>query len=174
MAQQRRAEQRKKEAQKNMLKKIGMVCIPVLALIGLFVIGTMDFDKDSSAETTTAASTTNSAETTTTSDSAESTTEAASTYLTDEELTVKDGDTVNIDYIGYIGGEEFEGGNTKEQGTDLVIGSGDYIDDFEEQLIGAHPGDVVEVRVTFPEDYYNETYAGQDALFITTVNGIYE
>ena len=81
---------------------------------------------------------------------------------------------LNIDYIGYIGGEEFEGGNTKEQGTDLVIGSGDYIDDFEEQLIGAHPGDVVEVRVTFPEDYYNETYAGQDALFITTVNGIYE
>ena len=55
-----------------------------------------------------------------------------------------------------------------------MIGSGNYIDDFEEQLIGAHPGDNVEVNVTFPEDYGNEELNGQDAVFEVTVNGIYE
>lgn len=165
MAQQRRAEERKKESQKNAVKKVGMVCVPILVLLGLFAIGTMDFDAKDSDETTTAA---------TIEETEESSTEATATFLTDEELTVADGDTVNIDYVGYIGGEEFSGGNTQGMGTDLVIGSGSYIDDFEEQLIGSHPGDTVEVRVTFPDDYYEESLAGQEALFITTVNGIYE
>ena len=59
-------------------------------------------------------------------------------------------------------------------GTDLVIGSGSYIDDFEDQLIGAHPGDQVDVSVTFPEDYGVEELNGKEALFQVTVNGIYE
>ncbi len=95
-------------------------------------------------------------------------------YSTDTALTVEDGDTVNIDYVGTVDGEEFSGGNTNGAGTDLVIGSGSYIDDFEDQLIGAHPGDTVEVTVTFPEDYGVEELNGKEAVFTVTVNGIYE
>jgi len=56
----------------------------------------------------------------------------------------------------------------------LCCSSGSYIDDFEEQLIGSHPGDVVEVNVTFPENYGNESLNGKDAVFEVTVNGIYQ
>lgn len=66
------------------------------------------------------------------------------------------------------------GGDTQGQGTDLTIGSGSYIDDFEDQLIGAHPGDKVEVKVTFPENYGNDELNGKEATFKVTVNGIYE
>ena len=100
-------------------------------------------------------------------------TEAAS-YNTDSSLEIKDGDTVNIDYVGKIDDVAFDGGSTDGQGADLVIGSGTYIDNFEEQLIGAHPGDEVEVKVTFPEDYQAEDLAGKEAVFDVTVNGIYE
>ena len=94
--------------------------------------------------------------------------------LTDASLTAEDGDTLNIDYVGTIDGVEFDGGNTEGAGTDLTIGSGAYIDDFEQQLIGAHPGDTVEVNVTFPEDYGMDELNGKDAVFTVTVNGIYE
>lgn len=100
-------------------------------------------------------------------------TEAAS-YNTDSSLEVKDGDKVNIDYVGKIDDVAFDGGSTNGQGTDLVIGSGSYIDNFEEQLIGAHPGDEVKVTVTFPDDYGAEELAGKEAVFDVTVNGIYE
>lgn len=79
-------------------------------------------------------------------------TEAAS-YNTDSSLEVTDGNKVNIDYVGKIDGVAFDGGSTDGKGTDLVIGSGTYIDNFEEQLIGAHPGDKVEVTVIFPVLY---------------------
>ena len=84
------------------------------------------------------------------------------------------GDTVNIDYVGTVDGVEFDGGNTNGAGTDLTIGSGQYIDDFEEQLIGAHVGDTVEVNVTFPDNYGNEELNGKDAVFEVVINGIYE
>lgn len=174
MAQQRRAAERKKEAQKTMVKKVITICVPILILALLFYIGIGGFSKNSSDETTTAAETETTTTDSNTSDNSEEATTESPSYLTDEDLTVKDGDTVNIDYIGYVAGEEFSGGNTNGAGTDLVIGSNSYIDDFEEQLIGAHPGDQVEVRVTFPEDYHEESLAGQEALFLTTVNGIYE
>lgn len=86
---------------------------------------------------------TEAADTTTTPEATE-----APSYSTDTSLTVKDGDTVNIDYVGKIDGTAFDGGSTNGQGTDLEIGSGSYIDDFEDQLVGAHPGDEVEVTVT--------------------------
>ena len=82
---------------------------------------------------------------------------------------MEDGDTINIDYVGSVDGVEFDGGNTQGMGTDLVIGSGSYIDDFEDQLIGAHPGDQVDVYVTFPEDYGVEELNGKEALFQVTV-----
>ena len=98
----------------------------------------------------------------------------APSYDTDSSLEVKDGDTVNIDYVGKIDDVAFDGGSTDGNGTDLVIGSGSYIDNFEEQLIGAHPGDEVEVKVTFPDDYQATDLAGKEAVFDVTVNGIYE
>ena len=105
-----------------------------------------------------------------TSDSQENTGELS----TDTSLTVADGDTVNIDYVGTVDGVEFDGGSTNGTGTDLVIGSGSYIDDFEDQLIGAHPGDEVQVEVTFPDDYGSQDLAGKDAVFAVTINGIYQ
>lgn len=98
----------------------------------------------------------------------------APSYDTDSSLEVKDGDTVNIDDVGKIDDVAFDGGSTDGNGTDLVIGSGSYIDNFEEQLIGAHPGDEVEVKVTFPDDYQATDLAGKEAVFDVTVNGIYE
>ena len=92
---------------------------------------------------------------------------------TDATLTAAQGDTVNIDYVGTVDGVEFEGGSTGGTGTDLVLGSGSYVDDFEEQLYGSHPGDNVTVEVTFPEDYSSEDLQGKDAIFEVTVNSIY-
>lgn len=84
--------------------------------------------------------------------------------------TVEDGDIVNIDYEGKIDGEAFDGGSS--QGYDLTIGSGSFIDDFEEQLIGSKTGETTEVNVTFPEDYGNEELNGKDAVFTVTINSI--
>lgn len=95
-------------------------------------------------------------------------------YSTDTSLTVEDGDTVNIDYIGYIDDVAFDGGSTDGMGTSLTIGSGQYIDDFEEQLIGHNVGEMVAVNVTFPEDYGVEELNGKEARFDVTINGIYE
>lgn len=91
---------------------------------------------------------------------------------TDEALEIVDGDEVNIDYVGTIDGVEFEGGNSGGAGYDLTIGSGSFIDDFEEQLIGHKPGEEVSVEVTFPDDYGDDEVAGKDAVFAVTVNGI--
>lgn len=91
----------------------------------------------------------------------------------DTALAVKDGDVVNIDYTGTIDGTEFDGGSA--QGYDLTIGSGSFIDNFEQQLIGTHPGDQMTVNVTFPEEYPNNPdLAGKPAAFAVTVNGIKE
>ena len=92
---------------------------------------------------------------------------------TDKTLTVKDGDEVSIDYVGTMDGVEFEGGSAQDY--KLTIGSGSLIDNFEEQLIGTHPGDKVTVNVTFPDPYKNNPdYAGKAASFAVTVKGIYE
>lgn len=85
---------------------------------------------------------------------------------------VKDGDVVNIDYVGTVDGVEFDGGSAK--GYDLTIGSGTFIDGFEDQLVDHVPGDNVEVKVTFPENYASKDLAGKDAVFDTTVNYISE
>lgn len=152
MAQERRArERRKKEIQRKISKTI-VILIPLIAVIALFIAIAI-----------------------TSVDSASDTDSDSAGYSTDASLTVEDGDTVNIDYVGSVDGVEFEGGSTQGQGTDLVIGSGSYIDDFEEQLIGAHPGDEVDVYATFPDPYNNNPdLSGKEALFEVTINGIYE
>jgi len=85
--------------------------------------------------------------------------------------TVDYGRTVTMDYVGTIDGVAFEGGTA--DGADLVIGSHSFIDDFEDQLVGAKPGDVVEVNVTFPEEYGKEDLAGKDALFTCTIHSVW-
>lgn len=92
---------------------------------------------------------------------------------TEKTLAAADGDTLNIDYVGTIDGVAFEGGDTQGAGTDLVLGSGSYVDTFEDQLIGSHPGDKLTINVTFPNDYTNEELQGKAAVFSVTVNGIY-
>ena len=99
---------------------------------------------------------------------------ASASYNTDTSLTVADGDTVNIDYTGYVDDVAFDGGSTDGNGADLTIGSGTYIDDFEEQLVGHNVGENVQVTVTFPEDYGVEELNGKEAVFDVTINGIYE
>ena len=98
-------------------------------------------------------------------------------YSTKEQVTnraVVDGDTVNIDYVGSADGVEFDGGSTSGAGTDVTIGVTSYIDDFLEQLIGHMPGETLNVEVTFPDVYQNESLQGKDAVFVTTINYIVE
>ncbi len=75
----------------------------------------------------------------------------------------KDKDQIVIDFVGKVGGEEFEGG--KGEGFELVLGSDQFIAGFEDQLVGAKTGDDVEVKVTFPEEYHAKDLAGKDAVF---------
>lgn len=90
-----------------------------------------------------------------------------------EEGVVADGDKVNIDYVGTMDGVEFEGGNSGGKGYDLTIGSGQFIEGFESQLIGHKAGEDVTVKVTFPEDYGQADLAGKPAEFAVTIHGIY-
>ena len=85
---------------------------------------------------------------------------------------VQEGDIVNIDYVGRIDGEEFDGGSA--EGYDLEIGSNTFIDGFESGLIDQKVGDTVTLEVTFPEDYGDSTKAGVDAEFEVTINSIQE
>ena len=96
-------------------------------------------------------------------------------HSTTEQITdrpVAHGDTVNIDFVGSTGGVEFEGGSTMGMGTYVTIGVTQFIDDFLYQLIGHMPGTVVNVEVTFPDDYLEPSLQGAEALFITPINYI--
>lgn len=167
LAQELRAAERKKKAFLRRLKRILTVVIPLLAV--LILVSVIVWDSVSSKEEETASNSAAEEQTSGTDVTADS-----ASYSTDASLTVQNGDTVNIDYVGTVGGVEFDGGSTNGAGTDLTIGSGLYIDDFEEQLIGSHPGDTVEVNVTFPEDYNAADLAGKDAVFEVIINGIYQ
>ena len=81
-----------------------------------------------------------------------------------------EGDHVLVDFVGSLDGEEFEGGAANDH--TIEIGSGQLIDNFEEQIIGAKAGDDVEVNVTFPEDYGAQELAGQEAVFAVKVKEV--
>jgi len=83
---------------------------------------------------------------------------------------VEVGDTVNIDYVGKKDDVAFEGGTA--QGYDLGIGSGSFIDGFEDGLVGVMPGETVDLNLTFPEQYHSEELAGAEVVFTVTVNYI--
>ncbi len=82
----------------------------------------------------------------------------------------KEGDTVLIDYEGFIEGMAFEGG--KGENHPLELGSHSFIEGFEEQLIGVEAGDEVQVDIVFPEEYHAKELAGRDAIFIVKVHEV--
>lgn len=89
-----------------------------------------------------------------------------------EREVVADKDFVIIDFEGFIDGKQFPGGSGEEY--TLEIGSGTFIPNFEEQLIGQKVGEEVELNLTFPENYQTEDLAGQDVLFRVKIKEIKE
>lgn len=93
-------------------------------------------------------------------------------YEPSDKTVVEDGDSVNIDYEGLLDGVAFDGGTASDQV--LKIGSGSFIDGFEEGLIGAKVGDKVALDLTFPDPYQSAELAGKAVVFNVTVNSIVE
>lgn len=85
------------------------------------------------------------------------------------EKTAKNGDTVIIDFAGFLGTEQFAGGTAENY--PLKLGSGQFVPGFEEQLVGAKVGETRDVNITFPEQYVPEL-AGKDVVFKVTIKDI--
>lgn len=81
------------------------------------------------------------------------------------------GDTVNINYVGKKDGVEFGGGTADNY--DLTLGSGQFIDGFEDGLVGLNKGDAKTLELTFPQEYHSEELAGAAVTFDVTINGIF-
>lgn len=98
----------------------------------------------------------------------------AAVTLVEVDRAAEQGDTVNIDYVGKYAadGSEFAGGSAT--GADLELGSGSFIDGFEDGLIGAVKGQTLDLNLTFPEDYQNTLMAGAEVVFTVTVNAVKE
>lgn len=96
--------------------------------------------------------------------------EAQAELVIKEDEAAENGDTVVIDFEGFLGEETFEGG--KGENYSLELGSNSFILGFEEQLVGTKAGDSKDVTVTFPEDYQAEDLAGKEAVFKVTVHEV--
>lgn len=96
--------------------------------------------------------------------------ESKAVELTGSDVTVEDGDTAIIDFVGKLNGVVFDGGTASNY--ELEIGSGSFIDGFEDGLIGVKKGDTVDLNLTFPESYPSTELAGKDVVFTVTVNGV--
>ncbi|APT45817.1 trigger factor [Bacillus safensis] len=87
-----------------------------------------------------------------------------------EEGAIENGDTVVLDFEGFVDGKAFEGG--KAENYSLEVGSGSFIPGFEEQLVGLEAGAEKDVEVTFPEEYHAEDLAGKPAVFKVKIHEI--
>jgi len=83
---------------------------------------------------------------------------------------IVNGDVANIDYKGFSNGQQFEGGTA--EGYYLKIGSGTFIDGFEEGLVGKKAGDEVTLNLTFPSTYHQTTLAGKEVIFEVKINSV--
>lgn len=83
----------------------------------------------------------------------------------------KEGDNVNMDFKGTVDGEEFDGGSASDY--ELELGAGDFLEEFESNLMGKKAGETVTFKLTFPEDY-DETLGGKEAEFTVTINSVSE
>lgn len=170
MAQQRRAQQREKEERRRRaIRVLGfwgpivLAAVVVIVLIAAIATSGADSSEEDGPDEDTEIAFTPDEE------------EDDAALNTEEGTAVKDGDTVNIDFVGYVDGEEFEGGNTNGSGYDLEIGSGEFIDGFEEGIIGHTVGETFDLNLQFPDPYPNDpSLSGSDVTFTTTINGIYE
>lgn len=88
----------------------------------------------------------------------------------DKDGAAEDGDQVTMDFVGTIDGEAFEGGAAED--FPLVLGSGQFIPGFEEQLVGVKTGDSKDATVSFPDDYGAEHLAGKEAVFACTIKAV--
>ena len=88
------------------------------------------------------------------------------------DTALEEGMTANIDYEGTIDGESFDG--SSDSNFDLTIGTGAFIEGFEDQLIGHKKGEEFSISVPFPEDYFEEGLAGKTAEFKVRINSIYD
>ena len=96
-----------------------------------------------------------------------------SQYSSTEHITDRaaaDGDTVNINYVGSVNNVEFTGGSAENY--DLTLGSGTFIDGFEDGLIGKKIGDTVDLNLTFPKDYSSTDLAGKEVVFTVKINSV--
>jgi len=84
--------------------------------------------------------------------------------------SAKTGDTVVIDFAGYLGEEQFAGGTAADYS--LKLGSGTFVPGFEDQLVGAKVGESRDINITFPADYPAKNLAGKDVVFKVTVKDI--
>lgn len=96
----------------------------------------------------------------------------ANPTITEVDRAAREGDVVNIDFVGMKDGVAFQGGTSA--GYDLTLGSGSFIDGFEDGLIGVKKGQEVSLNLTFPENYGNADLAGQEVVFDVTVNAVKE
>ena len=90
--------------------------------------------------------------------------------LVSVDRAAENGDTVVLDYAGFVGDDQFEGGTAEK--FSLKLGSGTFIPGFEEQLVGIKAGEERDVNVTFPEEYQAEALAGKDAVFKCKVHEV--
>ena len=168
-AQEQRSKERETQKKRDLFKKIGLASIPFLIVIAFIVASHFIPDQTeelSAVVTPNADGTVNIVNGNLDAENDE--------YSTDRRLKAREGDRVNIDYEGFIDGESIGATDPANGGTDVVIGQGLYFDGLEESLIGHRPGDIVKVKLTFPDDYYNENLAGKTGDFNITLNGIYE
>jgi len=100
----------------------------------------------------------------------QNTLEAKKIYNEVTDRSVEDGDTVTINYVGKVDGEEFDGGSA--EGAQLEIGSNSFIEGFEEAIIGHAAGETFDIDVTFPDNYNNSDLAGKAAVFTITLSKI--
>lgn len=176
-AQERRAKEREAEERKKKLPRI-LVPVIVIAALAVLVIGivvTASHSEDDNVKTSDSAY--DSTGSVTAASEAGANTSAVSTasvstesVVADSTQTAKLGDTVVIDYVGKIDGVAFDGGTAENQ--TLTLGSGAYIDGFEDQIVGHHPGETFDINVTFPDDYGATDLAGKDAVFTITLDSI--
>ena len=171
-AQERRAAEREKKARRNKLLNVLAFWGPFVAIVAViallvWAVATSDYTGTSDTETETEDTTTD----TTADDSEETTEDSSSTYLSDDtSLIAEEGDTLNIDFTGYIDGVAFDNGSGTSD-IELSENSG-FIDGFADAIVGHYVGETFDIEVTFPDDYY-EDLAGKDATFTITINGKY-
>lgn len=172
-AQERRARERAAEERKKKLVHI-LVPVIVIAALAVLVIGivvTATSSVDDSVKTSDSAyDSTGSVTAASDAGAVTSSAVSAESVVSSNGQTAKMGDTVIIDYVGKMDGKAFDGGTAENQ--TLTLGSGTYIDGFEDQIVGHRVGETFDINVTFPDDYAASDLAGKDAVFTITLDAI--